>query len=239
MTGLSALQALFIKELREYFATPIAFVLLAVFWALSGWFFSFGLFFVNVAQMVGSFHNMSLLMLLVMPLLTMRVFAEENKTGTMELLLSLPLAEWQIVVAKFGAAFVMLLVMLAGTATAVLPLVLYAQPDLGPIAGGYLGITLLGAAFMGVGIFISSLTSNQIVAALLTWGALTLLWFADYASALDAFPGLRGLFLHLSFSVHYVDVIRGVINLGTVVYFLSVMGVTLALTTLGLKARRA
>jgi ABC-2 type transport system permease protein len=169
----------------------------------------------------------------------MRVFAEENKTGTMELLLSLPLAEWQIVVAKFGAAFVMLLVMLAGTATAVLPLVLYAQPDLGPIAGGYLGITLLGAAFMGMGIFISSLTSNQIVAALLTWGALTLLWFADYASALDAFPGLRGLFLHLSFSVHYVDVIRGVINLGTVVYFLSVLSVTLALTTLGLKARRA
>lgn len=236
---MTALVALFVKELREYFATPIAFVLLAVFWALSGWFFSFGLFFVNVAQMVGSFHNMSLLLLLVMPLLTMRVFAEENKTGTMELLLSLPLAEWQIVAAKFGAAFVMLLVMLAGTATAVVPLVLYAQPDLGPILGGYLGITLLGAAFMGVGIFVSSLTSNQIVAALLTWGVLTLLWFADYASALDAVPGLRGLFLHLSFSVHYVDVIRGVLNGGTVVYFVSVLVVALALTTLGLKARRA
>lgn len=236
---MTALTALFVKELREYFTTPIAFVLLAVFWALSGWFFSFGLFFVNVAQMVGSFHNMSLLLLLVMPLITMRVFAEENKTGTMELLLSLPLAEWQIVVAKFGAAFVMLLTMLAGTATAVLPLVLYAQPDLGPIVGGYLGITLLGAAFMGVGMFISSLTSNQIVAALLTWGVLTLLWFADYASALDAVPGLRGLFLHLSFSVHYVDVIRGVINGGTVVYFLSVLVVALALTTLGLKGRRA
>ena len=79
---MTALWALFIKELREYFATPIAFVLLAVFWALTGWFFSFGLFFVNVAQMVGSFHNMSLLLLLVMPLLTMRVFAEENKSGT-------------------------------------------------------------------------------------------------------------------------------------------------------------
>jgi ABC-2 type transport system permease protein len=233
------LKALFIKELREYFSTPIAFVLLAVFWGLSGWFFSFGLFFVNVAQMVGSFHNMSLLLLLVMPLVTMRMFAEENKTGTMELLLSLPLAEWQIVLAKFGAAFVMLLAMLAGTATAVLPLVLYAQPDLGPIVGGYLGITLLGAAFMGVGMFASSLTSNQIIAALLTWGAVTILWFADYASALDALPRLRGVFLHLSFSVHYVDVIRGVINLATVVYLLSVLGVMLALTTLGLKARRA
>ena len=236
---MTALWALFIKELREYFATPIAFVLLAVFWALTGWFFSFGLFFVNVAQMVGSFHNMSLLLLLVMPLLTMRVFAEENKSGTMELLLSLPLAEWQIVAAKFAAALVMLLIMLAGTATAVLPLLLFAQPDLGPILGGYIGVTLLGAAFMGVGMLMSSLTGNQIVAALLTWCVLTLLWFADYASALDALPGLRGLFLHLSFSVHYVDVIRGVINLATVCYFLSVLGLSLALTTLLLKARRA
>ena len=236
---MTALWALFIKELREYFATPIAFVLLAVFWALTGWFFSFGLFFVNVAQMVGSFHNMSLLLLLVMPLLTMRVFAEENKSGTMELLLSLPLAEWQIVLAKFAAAFVMLLIMLAGTATAVLPLLLFAQPDIGPILGGYIGVTLLGAAFMGVGMLMSSLTGNQIVAALLTWCVLTLLWFADYASALDALPGLRGLFLHLSFSVHYVDVIRGVINLATVCYFLSVLGLSLALTTLLLKARRA
>ena len=236
---MTALRALFVKELREYFATPIAFVLLAVFWALTGWFFSFGLFFVNVAQMVGSFHNMSLLLLLVMPLLTMRVFAEENKSGTMELLLSLPLAEWQIVLAKFAAAFVMLLIMLAGTTSAVLPLVLYAQPDLGPILGGYIGITLLGAAFMGVGMLVSSLTSNQIVAALITWGVLTLLWFADYAATFDALPGLRGLFLHLSFSVHYVDVIRGVLNLGTVCYFVSVLVVSLLLTALSLKARRA
>lgn len=239
MSGLTPMKALFVKELREYFATPIAFVLLAVFWALSGWFFSFSLFFVNVAQMVGSFHNMSLLLLLVMPLLTMRIFAEENRNGTLELLLSLPLPEWQIVLAKFGAALLMLLVMLAGTATAVLPLLLYAQPDLGPIVGGYVGITLLGAAFMGVGIFVSALTANQIVAALLTWGLLTLLWFADYASALESVPGLRGLFLHLSFSVHYVDVIRGVINLGSVVYFLSVLLLSLSLSVVALKGRRA
>ena len=236
---MNAFFALFVKELREYFATPIAFVLLAVFWALAGWFFSFSLFFVNVAQMVGSFHNMSLLLLLVMPLITMRVFAEENKSGTMELLLSLPLLEVQIVLAKFAAAFVMLLVMLAGSATAVLPLVLYAQPDLGPIVGGYLGITLLGAAFMGVGMLLSALTSNQIVAALLSWGVLTLFWFADYAATMDALPGLRGLFLHLSFSVHYVDVIRGVINVGTVCYFVSVLVVSLTLTVLALKLRRA
>ena len=129
--------------------------------------------------------------------------------------------------------------MLAGSATAVLPLVLYAQPDLGPIAGGYLGITMLGAAFLGVGLLVSALTSNQIVAALVTWGALTLLWFADYAATIDAMPGLRGLFQHLSLSAHYVDVIRGVVNLGTVVYFASALVVSLALTVAALKGRRA
>lgn len=233
-----ALRALYIKELRELFATPIAFVLLAVFWALTGWFFSFGLFFVNVAQMVGTFHNMSLLLLLVMPLVTMRIFAEENKSGTLEVLLTLPLTEAEIVLAKFAAAATMLLLMLAGTATAVVPLVMYAQPDLGPILGGYLGILLLGSAFLGIGLLVSALTSNQIVAALLTWGALTLLWFADYAATLDAVPLLRRLFLHLSFSAHYVDVIRGVVNLGTLSYFLSTLVVTLALTVAVLKARR-
>jgi ABC-2 type transport system permease protein len=231
--------ALYRKELREYFATPIAFVLLAVFWGLAGWFFSFGLFFVNLAQMVGSFHNMSVLLLLLVPLLTMRIFAEENKSGTMELLLSLPLSELQIVLAKFAASFTVLLVMLAGSASAVLPLVLYARPDIGPILGGYLGITLLGTAFMGVGILVSSLTSNQIVAAVLTWGVLTLLWFADYAATIDALPALRAVFMHLSFSVHYVDVIRGVINLGTVCYFSSVMVLSLTLTVWALTARRA
>lgn len=236
---MNAFFALYLKELRELFATPIAFVLLAVFWALAGWFFSFGLFFVNVAQMVGTFHNISLLLLLVMPLVTMRIFAEENKSGTIELLLSLPLSELQIVLAKFAAAFTMLLLMLAGSATSVLPLVMYAQPDLGPIVGGYLGITMLGAAFLGIGLLVSALTSNQIVAALVTWGALTLLWFADYAATIDVMPRLRGLFLHLSLSAHYVDVIRGVVNLGTVVYFISALVVSLALTVAVLKGRRA
>lgn len=231
--------AVFVKEWREYFATPIAFVLLAVFWALSGWFFSFGLFFAHVAQMVGSFHNISILLLLVMPLLTMRVFAEEAKAGTLELLLALPLSVPQIVLGKFAAAFAVLLVMLAGTASAVVPLLLYAQPDLGPIAGGYLGVTLLGTAFMGVGLLVSALTANQIVAAVVTWGVLTLLWFADYAATFDAVPALRGLLLHLSFSVHYVDAIRGVLEGATVCYFVGVPVLALALTVLVLEGRRA
>jgi ABC-2 type transport system permease protein len=235
----SGFAAVFVKELREYFATPVALALMAVFWAISGYFFSFSLFFGGAAQMVGAFHNMSILLLLVLPLLMMRAFAEENRIGTIELLLSLPLSEAQIVLGKFAAGLAVLIAMLAGTATAVLPLAIYSQPDLGPILGGYAGILLLGCAFMGVGMLVSSLTASQVIAALLTWGVLTLLWFADYAAALDAFPGLRRVFVHLSFSAHYVDVIRGVLNLGTVVYFSSVLVLALTATALVLRQRRA
>lgn len=122
---MSALQAVIVKELREYFAMPIALAVVAVFWALCGYLFSFHLFFVNTAQMVTSFHNMIILMILVMPLLTMRIFAEENKTGTIELLLTLPLSDYATVIGKYLAGLLVVLLMLAGTATAVVPLVFY------------------------------------------------------------------------------------------------------------------
>lgn len=226
------------KELREAFATPVAFAALAVFWAVTGYFFSFNLFFVHAVHMVTAFHNMSILLLLVLPLLTMRVFAEENKAGTAELLMTLPLGEWAIVLGKFAAAFLLLVLMLAGTATAVIPLALFGRPDLGPILGGYLGILLLGTAYVAIGLLVSSVSRNQFTAALVTWAALVLLWFADYAAILDALPRLTPVLAHLSFSVHYVDLIRGVLDLGSVVYFLSLVAASLVATAQLLRWRR-
>ncbi|HYH39961.1 MAG TPA: ABC transporter permease subunit [Azospirillum sp.] len=231
--------ALLRKELTEVFGTPIAYAVLIVFWMVSGYFFSVNLFFVNAAHMVTAFHNMSILLILVAPLITMRVFAEEAKTGTLELLLTLPLSEVQIVLAKFLASLLVMLLMLAGTATAVVPLVLYGQPDLGPILGGYLGIALLGTAFLAIGVLVSSLSRNQIVAALVTWAIIVLLWFVDYAAGLRLDYTLTRLVTHLSFSVHYVDLIRGVLNSTTVVYFASIVVAALALSVLALQGRRA
>ncbi len=236
MNGLCAMAA---KELREYFATPIAYVVMAVFWAMSGYFFSFNLFFVNTVHMVTAFHNMSVLLLLLMPLLTMRIFAEENKVGTIELLMTLPLSDAAIVFGKFLAAFIVLALMLAGTATAVVPLVLFGEPDIGPILGGYAGILLLGTAFLAIGILVSSLTRNQIVAATFTWAVLTLFWFADYAAALEAAPRLTEILRHLSFSLHYVDLIRGVLQSSSVVYFVGIVVLALVLASTVLKRRLA
>lgn len=236
MTGLGAV---FRKEVRHYFVTPVAYVLLAVFWALAGYYFSFNVFFVNVAEMINSFHNMSILLMLIMPLLTMRLFAEENRSGTAELLLTLPLDETAIVLGKYLASLVVLLLMVGGTVTALLPLTLFGRPDLGPVIGGYLGILLLGAAFMALGLFVSSLCSNQIVAALMTWAVLVLLWYVDYASAFAGSAGLARTIKYLCLSQHYVDLIRGVVPLGTVTYLLGIVVLSLTFAAQAVRLRRA
>lgn len=235
MTGLAAVLG---KELRQAFVTPIAYALMAVFWALAGYYFSFNVFFVNAADMVNTFHNMSILLMLLVPLLTMRLFAEENRSGTMELLLALPIEEGGIVLGKYLAALVVVLLMLAGTASAIVPLALFARPDLGPILGGYLGIALLGAAYLAIGLFVSALCTNQLVAAAVTWGVLVLLWYIDYAAAFTGDLELARIIKHICFSEHYVELIRGVLPLASVAYFGGIVAVSLAATTLALRMRR-
>ena len=230
--------AIFKKEVKEYFAAPIALVVIATFWALCGYFFSFNLFFVNVAQMVTSFHNMTILLILMMPLLTMRIFADENKTGTIELLLTLPLKDWETVLGKYAAAVLILALMLAGTASAVIPLAIFAKPDFGPIIGGYIGVFIFGAMFMAIGVALSAICTNQIVAAILTWGALVLLWFIDYPASLDLFPKFSEILLHMSLSAQHVDLIRGVLDGRSIVYFFSVIVFSLSATIQLLKWRR-
>jgi ABC-2 type transport system permease protein len=236
MTGLVAVLG---KELRQAFLTPIAYTLMAVFWGLAGYYFSFNVFFVNAADMVNTFHNMSILLMLIVPLLTMRLFAEENRSGTLELLLALPIDEAGIVLGKYLAGLAVLLLMILGTASAIVPLALFARPDLGPILGGYLGIALLGAAYLAIGLFVSSLCTNQLVAALTTWAVLVLLWYIDYAAAFTGDLALTRLVKHLCFSEHYVELIRGVLPLTAIAYVGGIVAVALAATTQAVRMRRA
>lgn len=231
-------RAVYVKELREIFGTPIALVTVAVFWALSGYLFSFNLFFSSTGQMVTSFHNMTLLLMLVMPLVSMRLFAEENKTGTLELLLTMPISDGALVAAKYAAGLTVLALMLAGTCAAVVSLALFTRPDYGPIIGGYLGVSLFGAVFLALGLAISSFCSHQVVAAMATWGLLVLLWFIDYPAALDVYPPLSAVFIHLSMSAQHVDFIRGVLLGASVVLFASIIVLALFVTTRNLRMRR-
>ena len=235
---MSGLTAIYIKEIRQYLATPIPYVLMAVFWGLMGYYFSFNVFFVNVAQMVNAFHNMSIMLLLIVPLITMRIFAEENRSNTIELLMTLPLDEVGIVLGKYLAALTLLSFMLIGTTTALVPLTVFGQPDLGPILGGYIGIFLLGAMFLAIGILISCLCENQLVAALVTWAVLLIFWYVDYVSNFALNLESARLIRHLSFSIHYVDLIRGLLPIATIVYFVTVIVFATVLTIQILKAER-
>jgi ABC-2 type transport system permease protein len=235
MSGFSAVLK---NELVIYFTSPIGYILIAVFWAISGYFFSFNVYFVHVAHMVTSFHNMSLLLMLILPLVTMRAFAEEIKMGTIELLLTLPISEEAIVGGKLAAGIVILLAMLSGTVVAVIPLVLFGSPDMGPIVGGYIGVFLIGLAFIAIGFFVSSLCSNQVVAAVVTWGLIIVLWFIDYAAGLFNDYAWVTLFRHLSFSVHYMDLIRGVFNVSSLAYLLGLSLLLMFATSQSLKTKR-
>jgi len=226
-------------ELTQLFATPIAYAAIAVFWAASGYFFSFNVLFVSAPHMVTTFHNMSLLMLLLVPLFTMRSYAEENQRGTLEWLLSTPLRETEITLGKFLAAECLLLLLLAGTTTAVLPLALYGRPDFGPIGGGYAGLFLLGSAFVAIGLLISSLCRQQSVAAVVAWAVFLFLWFSDYPAGLRLGYAATRILHHLSLSNHSVDLIRGVITLEALVYLPSLATVALVATAQGLRLRRA
>ena len=165
---MNAWYCVFARELKHYFVTPIAYVVIASFWAASGFFFSFNVLFVSAVEMVTAFHNMSLLLMLMVPLISMRTFAEERHNDTLELLLTLPLGEFSIVLAKYSALLVVLLLMLVGSSAAVVVLTIFGEPDYGPIIGGYLGVFLLGAAFASIGVLASALSTNQVVAAIAT-----------------------------------------------------------------------
>lgn len=233
--------ALLRKELLELFATPVAYVVVAVFWMASGYFFTFSLFFLRASEMVNSFHNLSLLLLLIAPLLTMRSVAEEDKAGTLELLFSLPLSAAQLVAAKYAGLLVLLVLLLGGSAAALVPLFLFAQPDWGPILGGYLGLFLFGSAVLALGLLVSCCWRSQIASAVSTWGLLLWFWFADYGAHLARDHGdawLAASLSHLSFSLHTRTIIRGVLDTGSVVYLLSLVFVATVWAAQALRWRR-
>jgi len=225
------------RELYSYFVSPIAYVVGALFLVVSGFLFSIILGLSNEASMRSLFGNYAVIFLFIVPALTMRLLAEEQRTGTMELLLTAPVRDSQLVLGKFLGAFLLLLGILAVTAIYPLVLVLAGNPDRGPILAGYLGVILQGAAFLAIGLFASSLTQNQVIAALLAFVILLLLWLAD---ALGNFTTGRigDLFRFLSITRHLDEFPRGVIDTRNILYFLSVIAAALFFTVQSVQARR-
>ncbi|MBI4302196.1 MAG: ABC transporter permease subunit [Chloroflexi bacterium] len=225
------------KELRTYFASPVAYIVAAVFLLITGYFFTLGVINDQEATVRHFLTPGSFVLLLLSPALTMRLLAEEQKMGTLELLLTSPIRDWEVVAGKFMASLVILAAMLGLTIYYPILLYWFGNPDFGPIASGYLGLFLVGAAFLSAGLFTSSLTGNQVVAWVLGAGIVLLLWVIGGAT--QVVGGLFGEVIdYLSLPDHFRDFTLGVINTTDVVYFLSFMAVAFFLTIRSLETRR-
>lgn len=228
------------KELQSYFSSPVAYVVITMFLVITGYFFynqftSFSVLsfqastdpalakqqnLLNITETVVRplFGNISMIMLLMMPLLTMRLFAEEKRSGTIELLLTYPITDMEVIIGKFIACLVVFLLMLLMTATHPILLIVFGEPEIGPILTGYVGLFFMGAAFISLGIFTSSLTENQIIAATLSFGVLFLFFMMGYSVGMMG-PFLGNLIMYISLIGHLESFAKGVIDTTDIIYY--------------------
>ncbi len=235
--GLPNVVPIYRRELQSYFNSPVAYVVIIVFLAIVGWFFTSNLFLVNVASLRVMFDLVPLIFLFFVPAITMRLIAEEKKSGTLELLTTKPVKDVEIVLGKFFAAWTLLAVAMAPTLLYLLTLMLLGNPDLGPVIAGYLGLLLMGGVFVALGVFASSLTENQIVAFLISFVLVLALYLAD--KVLMYMPeSLASTIEFLAIDYHFSNIARGVIDSRNVIYFASLIGFSLLLATASLERRK-
>ena len=247
---------IFKKEMRLYFGSPVAWVVMTIFLFIAGYFFYSIFAFYTLASMQSAmnpqmgrdlnvtdsvlrplFSNMSVILLLLMPIITMRLFAEERRSGTIELLLTYPVRDGAVLLAKYLAALGLYALMLALTLLYPGIVFYFTRVEWGPLLTGYLGLLLMGATFLAVGIFASSLTENQIVASITTFGVLLFLWVVGWSA--EYVGGSWGRVLsHLSLLDHFDTFARGVLDTKDVIYYVDVTVVALFLTLRSLEARR-
>jgi ABC-2 type transport system permease protein len=234
---MSKVYTIFKRELKAYFNSPIAYIVITVFLLISGWFFSASLFLVNQATLRGAFGIIPLILVFFVPAITMRLISEERKSGTIELLVTMPVKDLDIILGKFLAALALLAVAILLTLTYATAVSVLGDLDPGPVIGGYLGLLLMGAAYLSIGVFASSLTENQIVAFIIGFLVVFALFMID--QILMFVPAsLVSFFEYLSIDYHFANISRGVIDTRDLVYYLSVTFFALLLATRSLESRK-
>jgi ABC-2 type transport system permease protein len=243
------------KELKSYFASPIAYIVIGFFVLLFGFFYySLVLIFNQQSmQMMGFdgapvqnvndqmirplFLNASVILLFVLPMITMRTYSEEKRSGTIELLLTAPLTDLQIIMGKFLGAMALYAAMLAVTFVHMAVLYAFGRPEWIPIATGYLGMLLMGGCFISIGLLISSLTKNQIVAGMITFAVFLLLWVINWIGSFTG-PTTQAVLDYLSITNHLDDFTRGILDTTHLVYYLSFIAFGLFLTARSVDTER-
>lgn len=235
------------KDFKTYFISPIAYIVIALFLVIMGWMFFMNLSYFNLNTMQQSMHgggrgpsitegiirplfgNMNVIFLFLVPFITMRLFAEEQKQHTLELLLTSPITLTEIIIGKFMSSYFLVAVMLF--LTGVYPIVLFytGNPDAGPILASYLGTLLLCGCYLSIGLLFSSMTENQIVAGAFTFATGLFFWLVSWATQ-TAGPVLGEILNYLSLIGHFNNFAQGIINTADVIYYISFMGIGIFLT---------
>jgi ABC-2 type transport system permease protein len=241
------------KELKSYFSTPIAYIVIGFFALLFGYFFYVMLVIFNQQslQLGGEggnvdinqqlirplFLNASVILLFVLPLVTMRTYSEEKRSGTIELLLTSPVTDVEIILGKFLGAITLYAAMLAVTVIHVGLLFSYGNPEWKVVVTGYLGLLLMGGCFISVGLLISSLTKNQIVSGMVTFAVFLLLWVINWPASFVG-PQTQSILNYLSITDHFDDFTKGILDTKHLVYYFSVMAFGLFLTARSVDTER-
>ena len=225
------------RELKSYFSSPVAYIVITLFLLLSGWFFSAALFLANTADLRGLFSGVRLILLFFVPAISMRLLAEEKRSGTIEILSTMPLKNWQLVLGKFLPSFILIAVTILLTLVHYFTLLLIGEPDFGASFGGYLGTLFMAGVYLSIGLFTSSMTKNQIVAFITAFVIIFVLFLMD--KVVIFVPSFMATFFEfLSTDYHYENIARGVIDSRDVIYFLSVTFFFLFLTVKSLETRK-
>lgn len=234
---MSATLAITKRELRTYFNSPVAYIVVTVFMLLAGYLFFNNIFIEKQAEMRGYFGLAPMLFSFIIPAMTMRLVAEEKGSGTLELLITMPVRDWEVVVGKFLAALGLLAVLLGLTLVYAISVSSIGPLDKGPAYGGYFGLLLMGGAYVAIGVMASSLTKNQIVAFILAFAiSFALYLFGKIVQVVPA--SLQPIIAFLSIDAHFESISRGVIDTRDVIYYLSVMVVSLVIATISLESRK-
>ena len=227
---------IFKRELKVYFVSPIAYIVISIFLLVTGWFFFTTFFLYNQATLRNFFALLPITFSFVVPAVTMRLFSEELNVGSYEILLTLPVTFLDVVLGKFLAAVTFLGIMLLPTVTYPVTVSLLGQLDWGPVVGGYIGAILLGASFAAIGLFASSLTRNQIIAFIVGMAICFGLTLID--KMLFFLPqSLLGILQYLGADFHFENISKGIIDSRDVIYYLSVSFIGLYGTNLALQQK--
>ena len=227
------------KEFRSYFNSPIAYIFITFFLGISAWLFFQNFFIVNQAEMRSFFGLMPWIFLFFIPAVTMKLWSEEKKIGTIEILMTLPIRDYEVVVGKFLASFALLAVTVLLTLVIPFSVMSLGNPDVGTLIAGYIGLLLMGGAYIAIGFFASTLTENQIIAFIIGIVVCLVLLLIGEDFVLFKTPNwLFPIFSYLGLGAHYSSILRGVLDSRDIVYYLSLIGFFLYLSTLAVESRK-